>query len=127
MLDIKQITLKKGLSKSLNEISLSVNEGEAVVISGDSGIGKSFLFTSCVGLSRPTSGDVLVDEVSLYYSDFVDLALSRRKLGVIFQKPAIISNLTVYENIKLASETHMNEIDTGEKEEIVRKELDAFN
>ena len=127
MLDIENITITNGQQKSIEKINFTLKNGECLLIDGDSGSGKTLLFSSCVGVQRPINGDVLVDSTSLYYSDFIDLALSRRKLGVIFQRPAIISNLTVFENVRLASETHLSSLSKKEKLDLVNNELETFD
>ena len=88
--------------EALKGITLHIKEGELVVLKGSSGSGKSSILSLIAGLSKPTSGDVIVDgkKISKLPDDFA--ALYRRKsVGMVFQKHNLISTLSVKENILL--------------------------
>ncbi|EQK48657.1 ABC transporter family protein [[Clostridium] bifermentans ATCC 19299] len=88
--------------KALNNINLEINKGEFVVIVGKSGSGKSTLLHIMAGLETPTSGDVIVDNISISHLDEKQRSLLRKeKIGLIFQTYNLIPVLTVEENIKL--------------------------
>lgn len=84
----------------LKRVSLSVNEGEFLVILGPSGSGKSTLLNMIGGLDDLDGGKIVIDNVS--YQNQNDVVLSeyrRKKLGFIFQSYNLIPVLSVYENI----------------------------
>ena len=81
-------------------VNFDVEPGTVLQIKGEPGSGKTKLFKILSGVLRPLAGDVFLDGVSLYNSDFINLAISRKKLGVIFEEPNILSNLTLAQNIE---------------------------
>ncbi|WP_291583814.1 ABC transporter ATP-binding protein [Clostridium sp. UBA6640] len=88
--------------EALKNINLSINQGEFVAIVGASGSGKSTLLHLLGGVDRPTSGNVIVDNVDVYNLNENQLAVfRRRKVGFIFQFYNLIPVLTAEENIKL--------------------------
>jgi len=88
--------------EALKDINLSINQGEFVAIIGASGSGKSTLLHLLGGVDRPTSGNVIVDNVDVYNLNENQLAVfRRRKVGFIFQFYNLIPVLTAEENIKL--------------------------
>jgi phospholipid/cholesterol/gamma-HCH transport system ATP-binding protein len=99
----------EGVSKSfgpkavLKNVTFQVSQGEILFILGKSGMGKSVTLKHIVGLLNPDSGRVIVDEqeVSSFSSPekAKQLALVRRKCGMVFQHPALLDSLTVYENV----------------------------
>jgi ABC-type lipoprotein export system ATPase subunit len=107
MLSLQEVTktypIGKGASvTAVRDITLDVERGEFVVITGRSGAGKTTLLNLVAGLARPTSGRVLWDGVDLW--DLPDREQSRlrnRKIGFIFQFPSLIPSLTALENVVL--------------------------
>lgn len=92
----------------LEDVSLSVELGEHVAIVGRSGAGKTTLLNILGGLDRPTSGDVLVEGVSLFKGFF---AAHRRnhiraaKIGFVFQSFHLMPELDIVENVLLPAMT----------------------
>ena len=87
---------------ALNEVSLTIEEGEFVFIIGDSGAGKSTLIRLLLGEEKPTSGSVLIDGVNVGKLKKWQLPRYRRHFGVIFQDFRLLQNYTVYENVAIA-------------------------
>ena len=83
-------------------VSLNVEQGEFVIITGRSGSGKTTLLNLIAGLTRPTSGQVLIDNVHLWsLSDHEQSLLRNRKIGFVFQFPSLLPSLTALENVAL--------------------------
>jgi ABC-type lipoprotein export system ATPase subunit len=83
-------------------VSLNVERGEFVIITGRSGSGKTTLLNLAAGLARPTSGEVLLGDVNLWSLSDRELSLLRnRKIGFVFQFPSLLPSLTVLENVAL--------------------------
>ncbi len=85
--------------KVLNEISFSVPSGECLFVLGKSGVGKSVLLKHIVGLETPDSGSVIVGNKKVDVSDIVILSQIRKQCGLVFQFPALLDSVTVFENI----------------------------
>lgn len=83
-------------------VSLTVRTGEFTVLIGRSGSGKTTLLNLAAGLTRPSAGDVRLDEVSLWtLSDREQSQLRNRQVGFIFQFPSPLPSLRVIENVLL--------------------------
>ena len=85
---------------AIQDINLAIKEGELVVLKGASGSGKSTILSLIAGLSKPTNGEVIVDDkrVSKLPDDFLSL-YRRHNIGFIFQKYNLIPTLSVQDNI----------------------------
>jgi putative ABC transport system ATP-binding protein len=107
MIEIEDITKKFYINKNscvtaLENINLTLNEGELVVLKGASGSGKSTLLSLIAALSKPTSGEVIVDlkHISKLPDSFAS-EYRNNNIGFIFQKYNLIPTLSVKENILL--------------------------
>ena len=87
---------------ALNDVHLSVKQGEYVAISGPSGCGKTTLLSLLGLLDTPTTGEYLLDGQPVAGLDAAERARVRnRQIGFIFQAFNLIGDLTVYENVEL--------------------------
>lgn len=86
-------------SSALTGISLDVNRGDFLFITGPSGSGKSTLLKLLYGAERPSSGEVLVDRQNPDRLRGNQLAFLRRRIGVVFQDYKLIPRRTVAENV----------------------------
>lgn len=92
----------ESLVKALDDVNVSVENGQFVAIIGTSGSGKSTLLNMLGGLDAPTSGSVQVENQSIEKMSEEQLTVFRRKrIGFIFQNYNLIPYLTAYENIVL--------------------------
>jgi putative ABC transport system ATP-binding protein len=100
---VKKIYGSKGnLSTALQEIDLTVLEGEFVGIMGPSGSGKSTLLHLIAAIDEPTTGSISIDGVNLHAMNEEQVSKFRRdKLGFLFQDYNLLDTLTVKENILL--------------------------
>lgn len=83
----------------LNDLSLSVKKGEIKVVIGRSGVGKSVLLKSIVGIVKPDAGSLCIDGVETMGLHDRDFDVVRRKIGLVFQGGALFDSLNVAENI----------------------------
>lgn len=82
-------------------VSFDVHHGEVFGIVGGSGSGKSVLLKTLLGLRRPDSGTVAIEEREITAMGDTELRVIKRRYGVTFQQGALFSSLTVAENVAL--------------------------
>lgn len=99
MIEVREVWKQFGRSSVLRGVSLRVERGEAVVIIGRSGGGKSVLLKHLVALLQPDRGQVLVDGTNLCSLDERALLPVRRQFGMLFQGAALFDSLNVFENV----------------------------
>lgn len=120
MIDIKDLKKDFGKVTVLKGVNLSVDEGEVVVIIGPSGSGKSTILRCINYLEQPTSGEIIVDGISLTSETNVDLV--RKEVGMVFQRFHLFPHMTALENIMLAP-MKVRKITRAQAEEDARKLL----
>jgi len=107
MIELKDVTKiyevnKNESVRALFNINLKIKEGELIVLKGASGSGKSTILSLIAALSKPTSGEVLVDTKKISkLPDNFSSEYRRDNIGFVFQKYNLIPNLSVKENILL--------------------------
>lgn len=108
------------ITRALDGVNLSVEDGEFVAIVGTSGSGKSTLLHMMGGLDTPTNGSVKVRDKELAKMNDEQLTIFRRRnIGFIFQNYNLVPILNVYENIVLPVELDGDTVDRKFMEEIV--------
>ena len=85
----------------LDGVDFYVAEGETVALLGPSGVGKSVLLKHIIGLIKPDSGEVYVDDQLVPTLGRKELALLRSRIGYVFQNGALFDSMDVFENIRL--------------------------
>ncbi|HFB53211.1 MAG TPA: ABC transporter ATP-binding protein [Sulfurimonas autotrophica] len=91
-----------GNIRALENINLSFEEGELVILKGVSGSGKSTILSLIAGLSKPTEGEVIVDGKKISkLPDHFAASYRRDNIGIVFQKYNLIAALTAEENVLL--------------------------
>ena len=115
---LQTIDLKKyygtepNITRALDGVNFSVEEGEFVAVVGTSGSGKSTLLHMMGGLDTPTSGTVIVRDKELSKMNDEQLTIFRRRnIGFIFQNYNLVPILNVYENIVLPVELDGDTVD----------------
>ena len=109
------------VTKALDGVTLTIEQGEFVAIVGTSGSGKSTLLNMMGGLDIPTSGSVEVKNKELSKLKDEQLTIFRRRnIGFVFQNYNLVPVLNVYENIVLPVELDGDTADKAFMEEVVR-------
>ncbi|HEL4933705.1 TPA: ABC transporter ATP-binding protein, partial [Clostridioides difficile] len=116
ILRVENLTKSYGKNETkvdaIKNVSLSVEKGTFIAITGPSGSGKSTLLHLLGGVDRPTSGKVYINDVDIYNLKTKDLAIFRRRnIGLIYQFYNLIPVLNVKENILLPAELDNRDID----------------
>ena len=116
MIKIENVSKFFGEKRALNNISLTIADGETLAIIGGSGSGKSTLLRLMIGLIKPTSGKIFIDDDDI--SNFTEEQMTkvRLKMGMVFQYSALFDSMTVGENVAFGLVEHS----TLPREEISR-------
>jgi len=102
--------------RALDNVSLTVNRGEFVLIVGSSGSGKSTLLNMIGLLDGPTSGKIILDNTeTTQLSDSQISEYRNKKLGFIFQFSNLLQDLSVLENVMLPQQIQQNSEDVLQK------------
>ena len=91
---IKQISHSYDTEKVLNNINITIEQGEFFTLLGPSGCGKTTLLRILAGFIEPTEGSIFIGE-----KDITKISSEKRNMGVVFQNYALFPNLTARENI----------------------------
>lgn len=116
--------LKKSFNGNcvLKDISLTINNGENLVVFGKSGSGKSVLIKCLVGLIEPDAGKVVLLGATIGDLNVEDLNLLRKKVGFLFQSAALYDSMTVRENLEFP----LRDLTSMPKEEIDALVMEAL-
>jgi phospholipid/cholesterol/gamma-HCH transport system ATP-binding protein len=101
MIELKDVHKAFGPKRVLAGFSLTVQEGETMVIIGFSGTGKSVAIKHMVGLLRPDAGSVRVDGLEVPTLSRKELTALRARIGYVFQFAALFDSLTVGDNVAM--------------------------
>jgi cell division transport system ATP-binding protein len=102
---------------ALLDINLEVMQGEFVFIAGPSGSGKTTLLRVLLGAESPTSGEVIVNGITITQKGFGKIYLLRRTMGMVFQDYKLLPDRTVGENISFTLEV------TGHSPRVVKEKV----
>lgn len=109
------VSKRFGSKVILDSISFEVADSEILFILGKSGAGKSVTLKHIIGMLHPDSGSVWVDQKDVTQMNESELADVRRKCGMVFQQPALLDSLTVFENVSFGLRTQRYESHIGKK------------
>lgn len=106
MVRIENLTFRRGSRKIFDDVSLTIPRGQVTAVMGPSGTGKTTLLKLIAGQLMPDSGRIWVDgqEVGrLKRDELFDL---RKRMGMLFQSGALLTDLSVFENVALPLREH---------------------
>ncbi|MCV6607593.1 MAG: ABC transporter ATP-binding protein [Campylobacterales bacterium] len=131
MISLKAVKKEYQVNKNekvvaLKNIDLEIKDNEVVILKGASGSGKSTILSLIAALSKPTSGEVIVDEKRISkLPDHFASTHRRDNIGFIFQKFNLIPNLTVENNLLLP--LIPNNPDEKEVKNLIEQTMKKFN
>jgi phospholipid/cholesterol/gamma-HCH transport system ATP-binding protein len=126
LVQLEDVVLRFGPKTVLDEISFTVNRGERLVVMGQSGGGKSTLLRLIIGILKPNSGRVLFAGNDIARLTRRQLNAMRARLGMVYQYSALISSLTVRDNLALPME-ELTDKPAAEIDELIRERLAAVD
>ena len=101
MIELDNVAYNYGGGELLSEISLKLQPGSFHFLTGPSGAGKTTLLKLCYGALVPTSGQVRLFDREVREMERDDIALARRRIGVVHQDCRFLDHLSVSDNIAL--------------------------
>ena len=108
MIKVENLYKSFETKKVLQGVSLDVKDGETLVIIGGSGTGKSILLKNLVGLIKPDSGKIIIDDIDVTKTDKKNLREIQKKIGFLFQEAALFDSLTIEENVSFGMKNLTN-------------------
>ena len=124
LVQINNLTFKRGDRVIYDDISLSIPKGKVTAIMGPSGIGKTTLLRLIGGQIRPQSGQILFDGKNIPKLSRSALYETRKRMSMLFQSGALFTDMSVYENIAFPIREH-SDLPEAIIEKIVLMKLEA--
>ena len=112
IVQVRDLVVHYGERRILDAVNLDIRRGEVMVVMGGSGSGKSTFLRCLLGLKRPSAGSVSIFGESIHQASSKELLALRRQMGVAFQGGALLSSLSVGENVCLPLRQHTRLDDT---------------
>ena len=103
---VKDLTMAYGDFVVMRDLDFTILRGDIFIIMGGSGCGKSTLMKILIGLKEPARGQVLYDGVSFWEADPFERDRIIRRAGVLYQRGALWSSMTLAENVALPLEQY---------------------
>lgn len=111
LVSVRNLSFSRGDNKIFDNISLTIGRGKITAIMGPSGTGKTTLLKLIGGQLTPDSGTVDVDGRNVHRLRRADLYELRKRMGMLFQSGALLTDMSVYDNVAfpLREHTHLPE------------------
>jgi len=103
---IKDLVTHYGGRLILDNVNLTIENGETVAILGQSGCGKTTLLRHIMGLHKPTSGEIYIKGKNIFEIEEEEFNEIRKRMGVLFQSGALFNSMTVGDNVALPLREH---------------------
>ncbi len=118
MIEIKKLSKKYDDKVLFSDMSVNIDEGDFVILSGESGVGKTTLLNIIGGIEKPDTGDVYFNGLSINNKKN-KMKIYRNELGFLFQNFALVEKLTVKENLLVVSPSNRSSFSIPDALEIV--------
>ena len=106
VIKVEHLNIAYGDFIVLEDANFEVNEGEIFTILGGSGCGKTTLMRQLIGLEKPNSGCILINGIDIAHASTLSQKVVHQNMGVMFQSGALLSSLTLLENVLLPLTAH---------------------
>jgi phospholipid/cholesterol/gamma-HCH transport system ATP-binding protein len=123
LIEVRNLSFRYNTHIILDDLSFTLNDDETTVVIGRSGVGKSTLIRCILGLEKPESGAILVNDADITQMNEAELNLIRRDFGMLFQSGALFNSLTVGDNIAFPIRQH-REYDEAKIKGIISEKLE---
>lgn len=102
MIQFKNVSKKYGPIVALDDVTFNIDQGEFVFIIGPSGAGKTTILKLLIAQTRPTEGEILLDEQPIHKIKRGKIPLLRQSIGTVFQDFRLLPERTIRENTEVA-------------------------
>ncbi|OQK17121.1 ABC transporter ATP-binding protein [Methyloprofundus sedimenti] len=106
MISIRNLTFSRSNRKIFDDISLEIEPHKITAIMGPSGTGKTTLLKLIAGQLKPDSGTILINQQNVHQLSRSRLYKLRKKMGMLFQSGALLTDMSVYDNIAFPIREH---------------------
>jgi len=106
VIEIRDLDYSRGHRQIFKGLSISIPRGRVTAIMGPSGTGKTTLLRLITRQLRPDNGTILVDGVDIANLDQKELYKLRRRFGMLFQNGALLTDISVFENVAFPLREH---------------------
>jgi len=122
MIEIKDLSISLFEKEILQDINITIKQGEICTLVGQSGSGKSVLMKTVEGLFTPQKGNIIIDNYDINKISRKQKNVVRRSLAMLFQGSALLDSLDVFQNVALPLVEHSN----LNKVELIKKVNDCL-
>ncbi len=106
LIEVRNLTFRRGAKVIFDDLSFTIPRGSVAAIMGPSGTGKTTLLKLIGGQLRPDAGEVWVDGVNVHTLPHAELFELRKRMGMLFQHGALLTDLSVFENVAFPLREH---------------------
>ncbi len=106
IIEVRDLHFARGMRKIFDGLNVDIKRGQVTAIMGPSGTGKTTLLRLITRQLRPDAGRILVDGVDIATLSKADLYKLRKRFGMLFQNGALLTDLTVFENVAFPLREH---------------------
>ncbi len=114
IIELKNISVFYNKRQIIDNLSLKINKQEILGMLGPNGVGKSTIFNLITGLKDPNYGEIYINGIKSTKLP-INERFSKFKLGLVPQYGGLIQDLTLYDNLKLVSEIHIEQKELREQ------------
>ena len=106
LIEIHDLSFSRGSRKIFNGLNISIKRGQVTALMGPSGTGKTTLLRLITRQLVPDSGQIIVDGTDIATLNQADLYRLRRRFGMLFQNGALLTDISVFENVAFPLREH---------------------
>ena len=106
LIEIRDLDYTRGRRQIFRQLDITIKRGQITAIMGPSGTGKTTLLSLITRQLRPDRGSILVDGIDVSALNQRDLYRFRRRFGMLFQNGALLTDLSVFENVAFPLREH---------------------
>ena len=108
IIEVRDLHFARGMRKIFDGLNVDIQRGQVTAIMGPSGTGKTTLLRLITRQPRPDAGRILIDGVDIAHLSKTELYQLRKRFGMLFQNGALLTDLTVFENVAFPLREHTN-------------------